>query len=473
MSAPLEPTPKLLRSFTRTAEKQCLVHRPSTVDGLMETVARLRHANEAFSLLGGGNSFGDVFLPRGAHVIDTSAMSARGELKKENGTLTVECGLRSGPLSEYLLTQGYYLPSSAGSLTNTVAGDISSDVNGKDSWRVGNYASNVHSFRALLANGEVRHIDRSSPDLFNAFTGGLGMLGLILEVELEAEKAPSAHLTLNREVTGSLSDTLRAFSLLRPDEWHFAYAWVDVLGNGTTVGRSIIEKARFDEEGIFAGKRNAFAPKKRILGLTDEQFWAMYRGTQRLLRATGSDRLVAQVVNSIHYHRTRWDGRVRHGVPLTEYQYPMLKALPNWNKGISPKGMHELQFLFSETNFEQAFLEILTLLRKHRLYPLICAIRKHRSTTGLLSFSGDGLSFTVNFDRACLPDAASSDRVERTLMACAIRHGGKVYLSKYPYLTAEECAAMYPGLDDFKSVKAQLDPDNLFASATSERLLGG
>ncbi len=38
MSAPLEPTPKLLRSFTRTAEKQSLVHRPSTVDGLMEMI---------------------------------------------------------------------------------------------------------------------------------------------------------------------------------------------------------------------------------------------------------------------------------------------------------------------------------------------------------------------------------------------------------------------------------------------------
>lgn len=473
MSAPLEPTRKLLRSFTRTAEKLCLVHCPRTAGELVETVVHLRGANEAFSILGGGNSFGDVFLPKGVHVIDTSFISGKSELNKESGSLNVPCSLRSGPLCEYLLTHGYYLPSSAGSLTNTVAGDISSDVNGKDSWRVGNYASNVHSFRALLANGEVRHIDRSSPDLFNALTGGLGMLGLILEVELEAVKAPSVHLTLSREVTGSLSDTLRAFSLLRPDEWHFAYAWVDVLGNSSTVGRSIIEKARFDEEDTFAGEKNAFAPKKKILGLTDDRFWTIYRGTQQLLRATRSDRLVAQAVNSIHYHRARWNGRVQRGVPLTEYQYPMLKALPNWNKGISPKGMHELQFLFSESRFEQAFLEILALLRKHRLYPMICAIRKHKATAGLLSFSGDGLSFTVNFDRACLTDAASSDRVERALMACAISHGGKVYLSKYPYLTAEECAAMYPGLDDFKSVKSQLDPDNLFASATSERLLGG
>lgn len=422
--------------------------------------------------MGGGNSFGDVFLPHRQHVIDTSRLNQILHSDPDTGRTVVQCGVRSGTLSASLLAHGRYLPGSAGSLTNTVAGDVGSNVNGKDSWKFGSYASNVTSFKLMLANGETVHVDRKTPGLFWAVMGGLGMLGIVTEVELSTSEAKSAHLHVESEVTRNLSDTIRAFAALKDDEWDFAYAWVDALGTTATLGRGIIEKARFESDRRFRSLPNDFATKKSILGLRDDDFWVIYRGVQRVLRGMRCDREVAQLVNALHYYRVRYAGSSRSGVPLTTYQYPMLKALPNWNKGISELGMQEVQLLFREDIFEEAFLEVMSIMKKHRVYPLICAIRKHRPDEGLLSFSGDGLSFTVNYDRVSLLDTETCNRLERELMAAAIRHSGKVYLSKFPYMTPDECAAMYPAISRFKSLKSALDPGNLLASATSARILG-
>lgn len=90
---------------------------------------------------------------------------------------------------------------------------------------------------------------------------------------------------------------------------------------------------------------------------------------------------------------------------------------------------------------------------------------------GYLSFSGEGLSFTINYDRNNRTDK-QLNLLERALVATVIKFGGKIYLSKFPYITAEECDAMYKDLSKAKQVKQQIDPNNVFATQASQRLLG-
>jgi len=464
--------PHLIESYTRIAAKQCRVARPTSVEALSEIIAQLGRENRPLCMMGGGNSFGDVFIPRESTIIDCTGLHAMLDHNATTGRTVVECGMRSGPLSAFLMQNGFYLTGSAGSLTNTVAGDMASNVNGKDSWKHGNFGSNVVAFDLLTARGETIHVDETNLALRNGVLGGLGMLGIITRIHLAPKVAPSDQLIVDRVVTASLRETINTFLELSDAACDFVYAWVDVLGSASTIGRAVIEKARFDGNSHAQVSANAFQPKQSILGLSDDRFWAAYRGTQIMLRTIGMDRHVAQAVNTIHYQTSKLTAGKRAGVALASYQYPMLKTLPNWNKGISSKGMQEVQLLFGAQVFEAAFVEVQAILKKYGVYPLICAMRRHRADNGLLSFSGDGLSFTVNYDRISLKDDATCYRMERELMAAAITHSGKVYLSKFPYVTADECATMYPELNRMKALKAKLDPNNLFASNASGRLLG-
>lgn len=466
------PYQQQLSTYTRSAGKHCTVHRPGGEDALAELLHRLSREERRFSLMGAGNSFGDVFLPEERDVIDLTDLDGTvGDLSEE-GVLTVRCGMRSGPLSELLLNAGFHLPGSSGSLSNTVAGDIGSNVNGKDSWKHGNFCNNVLGFKLMRTDGEVVHVMREDAEVFHAVCGGLGMLGIITEVQLRARPLPAKHLHVHRTITGSLSETVGEFIRLDAGEWDFAYAWVDMLCGGRMRGRAIVEKARFDHGVPTSLPVNSFKPRERILGLSDDGFWAVYRTFQQMLRTAKADRAVARAVNAMRHGLADIGPRQRSGVPLSEYQYPMLKALPNWNKGISPKGFQEIQLLFSIDVFEEAMQEAIRIMSRHGAYPLICAIRRHLPDDGMLSFSGEGLSFTVNYDRANFAGLSGVSHMERELMSLTVRLSGKVYLSKFPYLTKDGFREMYPHHDRFKRVKEQLDPGQRLMSAAYARLFG-
>ncbi len=66
-----------------------------------------------------------------------------------------------------------------------VGGTISVNAHGAD-FRTGSLSSTVRSLRVMLPDGTVHRLDRThEPKLFRAVIGGYGLLGVILEAELE------------------------------------------------------------------------------------------------------------------------------------------------------------------------------------------------------------------------------------------------------------------------------------------------
>ena len=86
-------------------------------------------------------------------------------------------------------------------------------------------------------------------------------------------------------------------------------------------------------------------------------------------------------------------------------------------------------------------------------------------TPGPLSFPLQG--WTLAVDLAARPGIAS---LLRRLDDLVVDHGGRIYLAKDSRATPETIAKMYPGLDDFRRVRAEIDPDQLFRSDLSRRL---
>jgi decaprenylphospho-beta-D-ribofuranose 2-oxidase len=51
-----------------------------------------------------------------------------------------------------------------------------------------------------------------------------------------------------------------------------------------------------------------------------------------------------------------------------------------------------------------------------------------------------------------------------------VAHGGRVYLAEDSRVAAATLAEMYPGLAEFRKLRAELDPDGTLASDLSLRL---
>ena len=112
---------------------------------------------------------------------------------------------------------------------------------------------------------------------------------------------------------------------------------------------------------------------------------------------------------------------------------------------------------------------MLEICRQYHCLPQLCSIRKHKAEPYYLSFSESGFSFTINYPLKPFPHETVQELC-RKLMAVVLQYNGRIYLGKFPYITASECREMYPAYDKFLQTKNTVDSNKLFASEASLRL---
>ena len=156
------------------------VARPSTVAELSELVAAASKAKG----LGTRHSFNRVADTSGLQ-IDTSQLDLSVSVDHERMTATVPGGWSYGAVAAALEAEGVAL-ANMGSLPHiSLAGGTATGTHGSgDTNQV--LAAEVSGLELVTADGSVRRIDRSSPELA-AVAIGLGAFGVIAEMTLDVE----------------------------------------------------------------------------------------------------------------------------------------------------------------------------------------------------------------------------------------------------------------------------------------------
>jgi decaprenylphospho-beta-D-ribofuranose 2-oxidase len=77
----------------------------------------------------------------------------------------------------------------------------------------------------------------------------------------------------------------------------------------------------------------------------------------------------------------------------------------------------------------------------------------------------EGFTLAVDF-----PNGPSAEPLYRSLLHITLDHGGRIYLAKDSLLWPEAFAQMYPELDQFRQVLAELDPSCRLQSDLARRL---
>lgn len=443
----------------------CDVFMPTDISELQDFIGELR-SDTTFSIKGGGNSFGDVFLPDDHTVIDMSGLNRNITSDFSTTSVTVDAGVNVGELQRFLLCRGYFLPSCSGAINNTVAGDVSANINGKDSWKYGHYYNNVLSIELLDVAGNIRTITKSD-EAFNAIIGGLGLIGVIVNLTLCVEPVQGSMLSFSRKVTNSLAESVHLLIEQCVELNDFAYAWVDPLKKGAKRGRGVVEVARFIP-GVDDDLNELLKMPDRVLGIPDDWFWTAYRLSWNVVQKLNLHTPIFSAVNAARYQMLKRNSAMSQ-TGYFKYQFPMMSTLPNWNKRFVKQGMQEIQCIFDAERFERAVFELWNTMAKHGLHPELAAIRKHTADDAYLSFASDGLSTTLSYDRY----GRSKEElysIERKLVETVIKYAGKIYLAKFPYINNDELKAMYPNVNQFLEQKKKFDPHNQLMSSASSRL---
>lgn len=440
-----------------------LLFKPTTYDEVAGCLTHARKNDLQVCPKGSGLSFGDVALLSDHVILDISELDQILSFDSTLQIIRVQSGIRIIEILKYLVPYNLTLTGLTGSKGNTVAGNISNDVNGKDAWKHGSFCNNVVSMKIMLSDLRIMEVSRAlQPELFHSICGGLGLIAIILEVSLRTVHVPSYVVELKSTRSANLKTSIDLLEHAS-NKADFTYCWIDPFARSASEGRGICEYASYRNESQASDVSTVQEQfnQKRPLGFIDPGlFWK----SMQTFYTTD----VHRIAGMVKYHL---GSRIpeKH-LSYSNFQYPMLRWFSDWNLFFYPHGFREAQLLFEPEKFSDAFKEILGFCRKERIIPWICAIKKHRAEEGLLSFGGDGYSFTLNY--SLKGRSAKEIRfLEESIMGLTIRHSGKCYLGKYPFVTPSDVAAMYPRFSEYAAIKTKWDPERLLWSNAAERLM--
>lgn len=432
--------------------QECTAYRPERRAELAEVVAEAKEPH--LIARGLGRAYGDAALNEGSGVILSERLNRVLDFDPDTGLLWCESALSLADVIEFFLPRGFFFPVTPGTKHITLGGAIAADVHGKNHHQEGSISAWLEDFRLLLASGEIIDCSRErNADAFWATVGGMGLTGFLLDVRLRLKRVDNAYVVVDYEKVRDLDAALESFAL-RDGQHAYTVAWIDTLATGASLGRSVIMRANHAKTEDLPARARANPFQVRTRSSLSMPF--------RLPNGTLNP-FSLRVFNSGFYASHR-NGRVV--TDCNSYFYP-LDRIAHWNRGYGRRGVIQYQAVIPPDHGRAGVISILEILAAAN-WPSFLSVLKPFGDAGpgLLSFPRPGLTISLDLPA---PGAALRSVVQQ-LDETVLRYGGSVYLAKDSCLGPESLPAMYPQLDEFRAIKARLDPQGRFSSSLARRV---
>jgi FAD/FMN-containing dehydrogenase len=159
--------------------------------------------------------------------------------------------------------------------------------------------------------------------------------------------------------------------------------------------------------------------------------------------------------------------RAKPGEALVDYDgyfYP-LDALLEWNRIYGRAGFVQYQCVLPTAASEAGLTALLTRISQAGAGSFLSVLKMFGPQDGVLSFPMAGFTLALDF-----PANAKTFALLDELDAVVADHGGRLYLAKDARMGADFFQKSYPRLDEFRALRARLDPGGKFWSVQSKRL---
>jgi len=403
---------------------------------------------------GMGRSYGDSSLPpAGQPLVASSVLSDRVlQLDSETGHITCEAGLSLRSLNRLSLPRRWFTPVTPGTASVTIGGMVASDVHGKNHHSAGTFGEYITSLKMRVADGRIVECSpQQHSDLFWATIGGMGLTGHILEVSFKLTRVPSPWIREHSERLPNLDAYLDRL-IETAHEWPMSVGWVDLLADGTKLGRGHLMCGRWATAAEAPRREPRWKP-----AITVPDIWPSWLVNPLFMRA----------LNTVNYHK-HWR-RVHDGIVHPEKFFYPLDVLRQWNRAYGRTGaMTQYQCVLPHSAGRGATRALIELMRREGGQCLLAVIKDCGAEGhGILSYPMPGISTALDL-RVDDRTQHIVDKMNELVIDC----GGRVYLTKDRFTRPEHFRQMEPRLDRFHAIRREWDPKLRLRSAQSVRLFG-
>jgi decaprenylphospho-beta-D-ribofuranose 2-oxidase len=398
-----------------------------------------------------GRSYGDAAQNGGGRTILTRGRRRLLAWDAASGVVRAEAGATIGEIAALGLPDGWFPKVVPGTRHVTLGGAVAADIHGKNHHRDGSFSTTVRSFTlASPARGVVEVTPAGDPELFRATCGGMGLTGVVLEVELQLHPVETGLIRMHTERLGDL-DSVMAQMQASDQAWRYSVAWVDLLARGSALGRGLLDRGEHAlrtevptaQRSAAAGMNGSGAPAPPAL-----PFSALRRP------------LVA-LANGMRYRRGTCGERY---VSTGEFFHP-LDRVGEWSRLYGPRGMVQYQFAVPEAGATVVH-EVVGELARRRAPAFLAVLKRFGPTSDMLAFPVGGWTLAADFPAGWDALGPLLDRFDEDVA----KAGGRVYLAKDGRMRPEMVPAMYPQLGRWRAAVHREDPAGVMQSDLSRRL---
>lgn len=391
---------------------------------------------------GMGRSYGDVALNPNGSLWLTTGLNHLIHFDENTGRLRCESGILLRDIQRLFIPRGWMLAVTPGSQLVTVGGAIANDVHGKNHHLLGSFGDHIQYIRLIRTDGtEIECGPNLNAEWFSATVGGLGLTGLIVEVEIQLRPAFGPWLDTETIPYDNLSEFFELADSSEKD-WEHTVSWIDCMSNK---GQGIFMRANPNKElqappKMRTEKKMAFvSPISLVNGLTLRPFNFAYRNLQKYKAGPGV----------VHYE---------------PFFYPLDKLL-EWNRIYGPKGFFQYQSVIPRSEGHDATQAMLKEIEKSGEGSFLAVLKTfgNRESLGMLSFPEPGVTLALDFPN----HAARTHKLLDRLDAIIKEANGRIYPAKDARMPRELFESGYPKLKEFIKYR-----DKGISSSLSRRLLG-
>ena len=446
----------MLTGWGRTAPTASRVLTDPTVETIVEAV---RSAGPRGLIARGlGRAYGDAAQNAGGLVVDMTGLNRIHRVNVDAALVTVDAGVSLETLMRRLLPLGLWVPVSPGTRFVTVGGAIASDIHGKNHHADGTFGQHVVSMELLTASGEIRTLAPDGADhdaeLFWATVGGMGLTGVVLRATIRFKRAETAYFVVDTERTTDLDDLLDRIA--RTDHrYPYSVAWIDTVATGAKMGRAVLTRG-------WPARLEDLSRKQRRDPLRFQPRQLVPR-TPSVFPGGLLNKLTVGAFNELWYRKAPQERRaeIQH---ITPFFHP-LDMVADWNVVYGPRGFLQYQFVVPH-GAEDTMRRALERISGSGHVSFLSVLKRFgEANAAPLSFPTPGWTLALD-----IPVGGDLGAMLDELDSLVEQAGGRVYLTKDSRLTPDALQRMYPRIDEWRKIRAAVDPHGAFSSDLSRRL---
>jgi FAD/FMN-containing dehydrogenase len=407
---------------------------------IINQIAKGRCNGIAFGM---GRSYGDACLNPEGPLWVTTGLNHFIAFDEINGSLVCEAGVLLNDIQQLTVPRGWMLPVTPGTQLITVGGAIANDIHGKNHHVFGCFGNHVQRIKLLRTDGETINCSpHQNPSWFAATIGGLGLTGIIVEVEIQLRRVDSSWLDIETVPYESLDEF---FNLADGSEssWEHTVSWIDCASS--SLGRGIFMRANPSASG------ESETPKDRLFRMPIAPPFSMV------------NRLTLSLFNSFYFNTKKWNAG-RSKAYYKEFLYP-LDSLHDWNRMYGPKGFFQHQSLIPREAGHDAVIEMLDEIKASGDGSFLTVLKTFGKVqaVGMMSFPQPGVTLALDFPNK----GARTIELFKRLDAIVRNANGRIYPAKDALMSRDMFEEGYPRLQEFLEFR---DPG--ISSGLSRRLMG-